>query len=76
MAFVVATINWLNKLLSYIYVFYEFFLRIIKTSGSESRGQEEAARARAYSGQCTHYSALFTRMVRLNFLNAVAQPLL
>ena len=38
----------------------------IKTSGSESRGQEEAACMRI-SGLCDHYSELFTWMVGLNF---------
>ena len=47
----------------------------IKTSGSESQGQEEA-QACACSDQCDHYSELFTRMVDLNFYNAIAQPLL
>ena len=39
---------------------------IIKTSGSESRGQEEAVCTRI-SGLRDHYSELFTRMVGLNF---------
>ena len=38
----------------------------IKTSGSESRGQEEAVWTRI-SGLCDHYSELFARMVGLNF---------
>ena len=38
----------------------------IKTSGSESRGQEEAVCTRI-SGLRDHYSELFTRMVGLNF---------
>ena len=41
-----------------------FFL-LIKTSGSELRGQEAASSA--YSSKCDHYSELFTRMVGLNF---------
>ena len=43
---------------------YNFFN--IKTSGSESRGQEEAA-CTGISGQRDHYSELFTRMVGLKF---------
>ena len=39
---------------------------VIKTSGSESRGQEEAACMRVL-GLCDHYSELFTRMEALNF---------
>ena len=39
---------------------------IIKMSGSESLGQEEAACMRI-SGLCDHYSKLFTWMVGLNF---------
>ena len=49
----------------------------IKTSGSESRGQEEAACMRVLGqeeaacmrilGLCDHYSELFTRMEALNF---------
>ena len=38
----------------------------IKTSGSESRGQEEAACMRVL-GLCNHYSELFTRMEALKF---------
>ena len=38
----------------------------IKTSGSELRGQEEAASTRI-SGLRDHYSKLFARMVGLNF---------
>ena len=38
----------------------------IKTSDSESRGQEEAACTRVL-GLCDHYSELFTRMEALNF---------
>ena len=38
----------------------------IKTSGSESRGQEEAACMRVL-GLCDHYRELFTRMEALNF---------
>ena len=38
----------------------------IKTSGSESRGQEEAACMRVL-GLCDHYSKLFTRMEALKF---------
>ena len=38
----------------------------IKTSGSESRGQEEAACMRIL-GLCNHYSKLFTRMEALIF---------
>ena len=47
---------------------------LVKTSGSESRGQEEAA--------CVHHQAYATTTVSYytdessNFLNAVAQPLL
>ena len=32
--------------------------------------------AHTYLGLCNHYSELFTRMIGLIFLNAVAQPLL
>ena len=39
---------------------------VIKTSGSESRGQEEAVCTRI-SGLRDHYSELFARMVGLNF---------
>ena len=39
---------------------------VIKTSGSESRGQEEAACMRVL-GLCDHYSELFTRMEALIF---------
>ena len=38
----------------------------IKTSGSELRGQEEAACTHVL-GLCDHYSELFTRMEALNF---------
>ena len=38
----------------------------IKMSGSESRGQEEAACMRVL-GLCDHYSELLTRMETLNF---------
>ena len=38
----------------------------IKTSGSESRGQEEAASMHVL-GLCNHYSELFTRMEALIF---------
>ena len=41
------------------------FQVLIKTSGSESRGQEEAACMRVL-GLCDHYSELFTRMEALN----------
>ena len=44
----------------------QFILHTIKTSGSESRGQEEAACMRVL-GLCDHYSELFTRMKALNF---------
>ena len=40
--------------------------RHVKMSGSESRGQEEAARTRI-PGLRDHYSELFTRIVGLNF---------
>ena len=42
------------------------YFQLIKTHGSESRGQEEAA--------CT-YSELFTQMAALKFENTVTQPL-
>ena len=41
-----------------------------------SREAKKKQQARAYSGQCDHYSELYTQMVGLNFYNAVAQPLL
>ena len=41
-------------------------ITIIKTSGSESRGQEEAVCTRN-SGLRDHYSELYTWMVGLNF---------
>ena len=50
-------------------------MHVIKTSGSESRGQEEAVCTRI-SDLRDHYSELFAQMDGLNFLNAVAQPLL
>ena len=40
---------------------------IIKTSGSESRGQEEAACMRIIRPIRDHYRELFTRMVAVNF---------
>ena len=42
------------------------FTEHIKTSGSELRGQEEAACMRVI-GLCDHYSELFTRMEALKF---------
>ena len=44
----------------------------IKTSGSESQGQKEAACTCVFRPMQT----LFTQMAGLNILNAVAQPLL
>ena len=41
----------------------------IKTHGSESRGQEEAAHASF--GLSNHYSKLFIRMVALRIKNAL-----
>ena len=41
-----------------------------------SREAKKKQHAHASSGQCDHYSELFARMDGLNFLNAVAQPLL
>ena len=41
-----------------------------------SREAKKKQHAYASSGQCDHYSELFTRMDGLNFLNAIAQPLL
>ena len=49
-----------------IFVLIFMYTTDIRTSGSESRGQEEAASTRI-SGQCDHYSELYTRMVGLNF---------
>ena len=52
----------------------------IKTHGSESQGQEEAActhvfwPTRTSSGLRDHYSELFTWMAALKFENAVTQP--
>ena len=44
---------------------------------SRQAKKKQQARAYAYSGQqCNHYSELFTRMISLNFKNAVTQPLL
>ena len=48
---------------------------LIKTHGSESQGQEEAACMQTSSGLRDHYSELFTWMAALNFENAVTQPL-
>ena len=49
----------------YIYTYvYQYIC--IKMSGSESRGQEEAACMRVI-GLCDHYSELFTQMEALNF---------
>ena len=42
------------------------YTTLIKTSGSESRGQEEAACMRVL-GLCDHYSELFTRIGSSNF---------
>ena len=39
----------------------------IKTHGSESRGQEEAALHARLLGPRDHYSELFTRMAALKF---------
>ena len=44
---------------------YDDILDTIKTSGSESRGQEEAVCIDASSGLRDHYSELFTRMAAL-----------
>ena len=41
-----------------------------------SREAKKKQHAHASLGQCDHYSESFTRMVGLNVLNAVAQPLL
>ena len=40
---------------------------VIKTHGSESRGQEEAACTRVFSGLRDHYNELFTQMAALKF---------
>ena len=46
-------------------LYYLSSMLMIKTSGDESRGQEEAE-AHTFSGQCDYYSEIFTRMVDLN----------
>ena len=51
-------------------------MAIISRLAVVSREAKKKQQARAYSGQCDHYSELFTRMDGLNFYNAVAQPLL
>ena len=67
----------MGGLIQYIIPSFPMF-NVIKTHGSESRGQEEAALsdARASSGLRDHYSELVTRMAALKFVNAVTQPLL
>ena len=44
----------------------------IKTHGSKSRGQQEAACMCIFC-PCDHYSELFTRMANLNFESALTQ---
>ena len=47
---------------------------MIKTSDSDSRGQEEAACIYASSGLRDHYSELFIQMAALKLYNAVTKP--
>ena len=51
-------------------------IRLIKTSNSESQGQEEAACVRHQAYVTTTVLELFTRMTALIILYVVAQPLL
>ena len=52
--------------MSSLLIGFSSYLSRIKTSGSESRGQEEAACMHVL-GLCDHYSELFTWMEALNF---------
>ena len=63
--------EWLVSVATYIQV------KFIKTHGSESQGQEEAACMRVFWPTVRdHCSELFTQMAALKFVNAVTQPLL
>ena len=63
----VATSFYIKDVLHEIYTIYTRIVRYISRRAVVSREAKKKQHAYASSGQCDHYSELFTRMDGLNF---------